>query len=233
MFDTKFQSGSLVHLLSLVGCALAVVGYAHLARRHRTGMFPQLPKILASACVLAWLTNTIAALTPTFFEWESSLPLYYCNWATLLGAAALVTPWRIIKSLLYYWACGLSIWAFVTPTLEFGPARIGFWIFWAYHLCIALAVCHLLVAQRFRPTLSDWFNGCAVTIAYGLLLVPINVYWGWNYAFLGQSSPQATTPIDALGSWPQRLLWLALLAAVLFLLLTLPWLRQRRHRPNK
>ena len=230
MFDATFKSGSIVHLLALLGCALGVIIYAGLASKHRTGRYPWLPKALATACIAAWILNTVTALQPQFFRWETSLPLYYCNWANLLGAAAILSRKRIVDTLLYYWACGLTVWAFITPTLQFGPARIGFWIFWAYHLCIALAVCHLLVAERYRPSLQDWLKATAVTIAYGLVLVAINVHWDWNYAFLGQSKPKAPTPIDALGPWPLRLVWLAILATMLFFLLTWPWILRSRFK---
>jgi hypothetical integral membrane protein (TIGR02206 family) len=232
MFEGTFRSGSAIHFLALAACALGVIIYGWLARHHRDGRYPWLAKTLAAACISAWIINTITALTSKHFSWETSLPLYYCNWANLLGAAVLLTRHRIVDSVLYYWACGLTVWAFVTPTLEFGPSRIGFWIFWGYHLCIALAVCHLLVADRFRPNLKDWLSASAITVLYGLLLLPVNVHFGWNYAFLGQSKPKVHTPIDNLGSWPLRLVWLALLAVALFFLLTLPWIVWQRRRPD-
>ncbi|MCB1097276.1 MAG: TIGR02206 family membrane protein [Verrucomicrobiae bacterium] len=230
MFEGPFRSGSAVHFLALAACALGVLIYGVLARQHREGRHPWLAKALAAGCITAWIINTVTALTSKHFSWETSLPLYYCNWANLLGAAVLLTRSRTAESLLYYWACGLTVWAFITPTLEFGPTRIGFWIFWGYHLCIALAVCHLLVADRFRPTLKDWLVASAITILYGLALLPINVHFGWNYAFLGQTKPHAPTPIEALGTWPLRLVWLALLAIVVFFLLTAPWLACQRIR---
>lgn len=231
MFDSTFRSGSAVHLLALLACAAGIGGYAILARRYRDEGHPAwLKKVLAGACLIAWIANMATVLSPRHFQWETSLPLFYCNWANLLGTLALLTRHRLINALLYYWACGLSVWAFITPTLEFGPAHIGFWVFWAYHLCIALAVCHLLVADRYRPTIADWWKVSAITIGYGLALVPVNVHWGWNYAFLGPGKPQVVTPIDILGEWPLRLAWIALLATGLFLMLTLPWLR--RHQPR-
>ena len=238
MFEPTFRSGSPLHLLCLVICALCVAGYGILAHQYRDGRDGRdgrhrwLPGVLAAACITAWTLNTIGALTSKYFSWETSLPLYYCNWANLLGAAVALTRNRTVDALLYYWACGLTIWAFITPTLQLGPGTIGFWIFWGYHLCIALAVCHLLVAIRFRPDIADWLKASAITIAYGLLLVPVNMYWGWNYAFLGESKPKAPTPIDALGSWPLRLIWIALLAVAVFYLLTLPWLLSKKWRAS-
>ncbi|MGK0188957.1 MAG: putative integral membrane protein (TIGR02206 family) [Verrucomicrobiales bacterium] len=233
MFDAPFKTGSAAHFISLAACALGVIAYAWLARQHRVGQHPWLPKVLATACILAWIINTTTALFSKDFTWESSLPLYYCNWANLLGAAAALTRSRIVDALLYYWACGLTVWAFVTPTLEYGPGHVGFWIFWGYHLCIALAVCHLLIADRFRPQLNDWLKASAITVLYGLILVPINLHWEWNYAFLGQTKPEAPTPIDALGTWPLRLVWLALLAVAVFFLLTLPWILHQKLQDKR
>ena len=224
----RFETGSPTHYLCLIVSVLAFVAYAVIARRHREGKFPWLPRALAVTCLIAWIVNTAMAFDPKTFRWDVSIPLYYCNWANLIAAASLLSRNRILDGMLYYWACGLSIWAFATPTLEYGPARAGFWIFWIYHLCIVLAVCHLLVAERFRPNLRDMATASAVTIGYGIVVAIINAFNGWNYAFLGKSAPDAPTPIDFLGPWPLRLLWLALLSIVLFFMITVPWMRFRK-----
>jgi hypothetical integral membrane protein (TIGR02206 family) len=220
---TKFVPGSWVHLTALAICAISILLYIPIARRYRLGKLPWLGKAMATACIAIWLLNTGVACTPSLFRWDSSLPLFYCNLANLVGAFAILCERRIFQSVLYFWACGLSVWAFLTPTLAFGPNHIGFWIFWAYHLCIGLAVTHLIVGNVYRPNRRDLLATIAVTIAYGLILVAINVPTGWNYGFLGASRPSSPTPIDLLGPFPLRLLWIALLAAGIFCILMLPW----------
>lgn len=220
---TRFQPGSWVHLLALAVCALAILLYIPAAKRFRSGQIQWLPKALALSCLGTWIVNTGLAFTPPLFRWETSLPLFYCNLANLIAAFAILTRQRLLQALLYFWTCGLAIWAFLTPTLAFGPSHIGFWIFWAYHLCIAVAVVHLIAADGFRPNRRDLIASIAVTVVYGLALVALNVSTGWNYAFLGASTPKAPTPIDVLGPFPLRLLWIALLASGIFAALMLPW----------
>ena len=220
----QFTTGSWVHIATLTGCVVAIVLYSMACWRHRTQFkFPRLGKLTAWSCLVTWVFNTAIAFLPEFFQWDSSLPLYYCNWANALGALAIFTSIRVFSNLLYFWACGLSIWAFLTPTLQFGPGHVGFWIFWGYHLWIGFAVAFVVIVKRFRPNLKDLWLAIVITILYGLCLVAINVPTGWNYAFLGPTKPNAPTLIDDLGPFPLRLVWIALLASASFAILTLPW----------
>ena len=79
-------------------------------------------------------------MTPERLAWDRSLPLHVCNIANIFGAIAVLRQQRLFQGIIYFWALALCIWAFLTPTLDVGPARFGFWIFWIYHLFIGLAV---------------------------------------------------------------------------------------------
>jgi uncharacterized membrane protein YwaF len=45
----------------------------------------------------------------------------------------------------------------------------------------------------------------------------------WNYGFVGPSTPEQPTPVDSLGPYPRRLVWMSLLGCVVFVVLWLPW----------
>lgn len=55
----------------------------------------------------------------------------------------------------------------------------------------------------------------------------LNAITGWNYGFVGAGKPGQPSPIDVLGPYPLRVLWMILIGALLFLFLLLPWLRRK------
>ena len=204
-----------------------------LARRWRgTSRESALRHFIAIGCVVVWLISTCYRIFFLPFDWESSLPLQFCNLANLIGAIAIFGKGRLFKSVIYFWAGALCIWAYLTPELPVGPARAGFWIFWGYHVFIPLAVVEVLVLQQFRPGLQDYRNALIFTLAYLAILIVPNNLMGWNYGFVGPSEPQNPTLIDFLGPYPLRLLWMILLGAFLFWLLLLPWLKQSKGGPK-
>lgn len=229
MSGHEFRSGTLLHGLCLAVIVLLVVAFVLLARRHRDGpgrVF--LERFVGGGCLVAWIINTAYWMSPSRFVWEQALPLHYCNMANLIGAVAVLTRRRFFQALIYFWALALCIWAFLTPTVRYGPGHGDFWIFWFYHGFIPLAVAHVLVVDRYRPTFTDLLGVMGFTVLYTLALVVIDNVWGWNYGFVGPGKPESTTLLDVLGPYPLRLLWIALLAIVLFLLCLAPWSLWRR-----
>lgn len=225
----SFTPFSLVHILTLAVCILisAAVAAAGVRGLRYPGRLRFLRKAIVSGCVAVWLLNTSFWLHPVYFRWEGALPLQFCNLATLIGAVAVSRKARLMQSLLYFWSFALCIWAFLTPSLDQGPARLGFWVFWAYHLFILIAVFFVLAVDKFRPTWKDCFTSIGLTFLYMVLLAILNHFTGWNYGFVGAGSPLHPSPVDALGPYPLRLVWMALIGSALFIILLLPWLRSR------
>ncbi|MCB1229672.1 MAG: TIGR02206 family membrane protein [Verrucomicrobiae bacterium] len=230
--DLPFRTGSATHLISLAVCAVIVFAFVRLIRNWRAipdsekrhAKLHRLRLFIGCGCLAAWLMNVIfwAVLTP--FRWDQSLPLQFCNLANLIGAVAVMRrSGRLFKSVLYFWATTLCIWAFITPVLGSGPDRLEFWIFWIYHIFIPLAVLETFLVQGFRPGFPDLKNTVLFTLTFTLLMALIDRIFGWNYGFVGPSTPENPTLLDVLGPYPLRLLWMILIASGLFLLVWLPW----------
>lgn len=221
---TVFRTGSMLHGICLLACVSITLAFALLVAGIRgTEKAGRWRTILATACLLSWAMNWGYWLLPGHFTWRQSLPLHFCNLANLIGAAALWTRWRPLQAILYFWATALCIWAFLTPTLVDGPLRWPFYIFWAYHVLIPLSVVFTIVADRFHPEIKDLGMALAATVGYSLVLVFFNNLFQLNYGFVGPSSPASPTPIDLLGPYPLRLLWMGLLAVVAFAVVWSPW----------
>ena len=216
--STGFRAFSTLHLLCLAACAAAVVLHVRLCRSAGPRARRNLRAAVGLGCLAAWTINAGFWLAPARFVWEQGLPLHYCNMANLLGTAAVLGRWRTAQALLFFWTFTLSIWAFVTPTVRHGPGHAEFWIFWIYHLFVALSVSHVLLVDGYRPERDDLRRAALGTLAYTVLLIVLDAVTGWNYGFVGPSTPNAPTPIDVLGPYPLRLVWIVFLGLGAFVL---------------
>lgn len=224
----SFVQGSPLHGLCLLVSLLASLGLGILARHFRK-QEPCLARIrhfLIVGSIASWLMTQIAPWIQGQFSWSESLPLHFCNLANLLGAYALATRHRLSQALMYFWTLSLCLWAFLTPSLHTGPATLGFWVFWIYHLFIPLDTVWILVADGFRPRWRDWRQAVLVTWLFAGVLALVDAFTGWNYGFVGPSTPSQRTLLDFLGPYPLRLLWMGLIGSALFALCVLPWWRR-------
>lgn len=187
-------------------------------------------RFLAIGNLVIWIIACGFWFFPGYFRIDQSLPLHFCNIANLIAAAAVGFRWRIAQSLLYFWTFALCIWAFLTPFLMVGPAHLWFWVFWLYHLFIPLATSWVLSVDQFRPALADLRSAFIVTFLYTGFLALLNGMTGWNYGFVGAGKPGQPSVIDVLGPYPLRLIWMTLIAGMLFTVLLLPWVRRKKPK---
>ncbi|MBX3386536.1 MAG: TIGR02206 family membrane protein [Phycisphaeraceae bacterium] len=152
-----------------------------------------------------------------------SLPLHVCDLAGLIGAVALISGSRFWTVILYFWGIALSTQAFITPVVEKGPLFTEFWLFWESHTLIVGSAVYVVAVRGYRPTLRDVRAAFVFTFGYGVLILMVNLWQGWNYGYVGQSTPGPTTVIDQLGSWPRRLVPLGGLVALAFVAAWAPW----------
>lgn len=223
-----FSLFSSVHIVALAACVLIPAGVALAGRRlpEDSRSLRILRWLVALGCLIVWIVSTTFWFQPAYFRWDIVFPLQFCNLANLLGAAAVIRQTRMSQSLLYFWSFGLCIWAFLTPSLDEGPTHVWFWIFWIYHLFILISVVFVLAVDRFRPSWKDYRSAVLVTLLYMAALAVLNYFTGWNYGFVGSGTPLNPSPVDVLGPYPLRLLWMVLIGSTVFALLTLPWLRK-------
>jgi hypothetical integral membrane protein (TIGR02206 family) len=160
---------------------------------------------------------------PNRFEGDSSLPFHWCDAAALIAPLALLTGARRLRAVTYFWAFAFTPLAFITPTLEEGPGELMFWLFWVSHSVIVGFALYDIIVLRFRPGWKDLATNSLVAGAFVVFLLAVNIPNGWNYGFVGNSTLDVKTFIDALGSWPLRVLWIFLIAHVAFVIMVLPW----------
>lgn len=223
-----FNIFSPVHIVTLLACLVVSIAIAYFGCRWKSLSTHSrfLRGSVVAGCLLFWILSTGFWFQPQYFRWDTALPLQFCNLANLIGALAVARRIRAMQSLLYFWSFALCIWAFLTPSLDVGPAHVWFWIFWLYHLFILIAVLFTLAVDKFRPTWKDFLTALGLTFGYMVLLAILNAITGWNYGFVGAGTPIQPSPVDVLGPYPLRLVWMALIGTAVFAILMLPWLRR-------
>jgi hypothetical integral membrane protein (TIGR02206 family) len=170
---------------------------------------------------------------PWRYEHHKALPLQICDLVGFLAPAALLTRWRPLRALLYFWGIGLSTQGFFQPDLREGPADLSFWAFWLGHMAIVGASMYDVFARGYRPTWADYGVACAAAAVYLAVILPVDLLFDFNYGYVGRGQPGQPSVVDFLGPWPGRVAIIAALAAVVMALLMLPWEVARRWRRGR
>ena len=189
-----------------------------------------LDRALATLCLITWILINGWWLWPRNFSLMQSLPLHVCDITALIAPVVLIRPARWMRAILYFFGLGLSLQGFIQPDLRDGPARIGFWLFWATHY-VVVGVAIYDLARGYRPGWRDFAVSVAATVVYLAVVLPIDVAWGLNYGYVGPTKPSQPTLIDYLGPWPWRVFALVVLGWTLMAIMTVPWELGRRRRP--
>ena len=224
-----FTAFSAMHLVAAGACtALLVIGAWSARNLRGSAREPRVRWALALFALAYWIAYN------TWWNWNgvdlrTGLPLQACDISGLLAPFALLTQNRTLRATLYFWAFGFATQAFIQPSLTVGPAYILFWAFWIAHTLILGCALYDLVVLGFRPGWGDYGRALLVGVIWAAAVVRIDLLLGANYGFIGDPPPDIAMPpaVLALGPWPQRLLVMAALAALGFLILLAPWLAVR------
>ncbi len=203
----------LIVTLTCVGCSLKNDSIA------REAVFRRALGTIGLA-IWAFTASWYGGLRPEGFDVQDSLPLHYCDIGGLVASLVLVFHTKILRIVLFFWGIGLSSQGLITPIVEHGPDAVEFYIFWALHALIVGAAFYDLVVHRFIPTFRQAGLAILITFVYGFALLFLNLQLGTNYGYVSKTTPGSTTIIAFLGPWPLRLVWLALIIASGFVLLT-------------
>ena len=179
--------------------------------------------------IVLWIIANAYGYLPGVLDWRYALPIGVCDTVALVGPIVLVlaSPPTWLRAWLYFVGLGLCTQAFITPTLQEGPADARFWLFWGVHFMILFCPLHELIVRRWRPTWRAWRLAVTLSVAYLCVVLPINLLGGWNYAFIGREM-RAGTLIEVLGPWPGRVAIILALVIVMYTCMMLPWVSFNR-----
>ena len=228
--NDRFVPFGTSHGLAVLGVLVVCAALVRVARHvHGTPSERSLRRVLGWS-ILAFNVAWMAWLnTPGKFDLRWSLPLQMCDFGWMLAGCSLLSggdPRRLRHRLLHYWGLIPTLISLATPSVEWGPGTVSFWSFFVTHAQILCAVAVNALAFGIRPTRRDAFPVIALTIVVGLAMTGLNLALDVNYWFTGPTTPSNPTPMDLLGPWPLRLVWLGLLVAGAFLATSWPTRRQ-------
>jgi hypothetical integral membrane protein (TIGR02206 family) len=224
-----FQPFTPLHALSVAACGLAIAGVVAVGTRL---LHVEKEKHVRAAwvafVVVVQAMNVAFYLLPGHYDPAISLPLQVCDLAGWVAALALTFRTRWLRTALYYFGIGLCTQAFFTPTVTDGPALPRFWLFWITHTQIAGSALYDFIVLGYRPTWRDYLVNSGLLLAYGAIVIPLDIATGWNYGYVGPTQPERPTVIQSLGPWPLRLVWIWMIAQTAFAVLTvigrvIPW----------
>lgn len=186
--------------------------------------------LLAFLCLAAFGYSQAAWMTiegPP--DLDSSLPLHLCDLAAVIAGFALLTGKRLLCLLTYFWGLAATIQALLTPAITVGFPHPAFVSFFVHHFAIVGAAIYLPVVAGWR-TGRPWWRGPLTAMlwinVYLVMAMAVNAGLGTNFGFAARK-PVNPSLLDHLGPWPLYLVWMQMLAAVLFSLLALPVLGRK------
>jgi hypothetical integral membrane protein (TIGR02206 family) len=208
---------SAIALVCVLGARLRASGPEGCAREERL-------RTVAACMIFVWMGMETVYYFARGWDPAVSLPLHFCDIGAWLAPVMLITRARLLRAILYYWTITFTIQAYITPTLVEGPNQWRFYLFWMSHTWIIASGVYDLVVLRFRPTWNDFVRATLATVLLVLMLIfAVNIPFGLNYGFLGQSKPDRPTIIDALGPWPQRVFIMSFASIAFFAFITALW----------
>jgi hypothetical integral membrane protein (TIGR02206 family) len=228
---SSFQPFSGLHAVVVLAAAACAAFVTMLGiRRRGTASQRVMEKLLALFAILAWIVaNGYSALVAD--RLAGRIPFHITDILGIAAPAAMLWPAaRVPRALLYYWGLALGTLAFITPDLHDGPAKAGFWLFFAGHVVILVAAIYDLAVRRYRPGWGDLGLVILLGLLYVACAVPLNLLLDANYGYLGRHDPGQPTALDVLPEWPWRIVFMVLLGIAAMVGMTVPW-NLARSRP--
>lgn len=158
--------------------------------------------------------------------WQIWLPFHLCQIANFLIAFALITGKRgVINEVIYFWTFGGATMALLTPDLKWGWPDPNYILYIITHALLILGALHFSIVDGFRPRTDAIWRVFKISVAYMLVIFPLNYIIGEeaNYLYL-RYPPAAGSLMDILPAPPGHIPFIMLIAYLLFWMTYLPLL---------
>jgi hypothetical integral membrane protein (TIGR02206 family) len=232
--DQSVGSG---HLLALVLTVVAVAILVPLVRLRPGGWVAPASWLLALVLVaneIAFqLVQSQGGLGEAYVahRWTVgfSLPLYLCDVAAFVGAAALVTRRPILVEITWFWGLAGTIQGLVTPDHPIYFPSYDWLEFYVDHIGVILAAAWLVIGLRLHPRPRATLRVIAWTAVFFALVGVVDVLTGGDYDYLHTQHPPGLLAL--LGPWPWYIAGATGVGLLSILVLDLPfWPERRRAR---
>jgi hypothetical integral membrane protein (TIGR02206 family) len=162
---------------------------------------------------------------------QTMLPLHLCSVLVWVSAYMLITGNDLIYEFSYFLGIAGATQALLTPDAGiYGFPHFRFLQSITSHGSIVTAAIYMTAVEGYRPYWRSLLRVAVLGNIYMGVIGLVNWVLGSNYLFIAHK-PETASLIDVLGSWPWYILSLEALAAVLCLLLYLPFaIRDRKAK---
>lgn len=228
----RFESFTPEHavLLALLVAGALLLGRIG-ARQRRSGAGERFRRSFAVLIPVFTVPLQALQLLPGDFTLGTSLPLQVCDLSWMVAVWALWTLDSRAVALLYYWGLTLTVQAAVTPSLEQVFPDPRYYMFWGMHFLTIWAAVHLVCAAG-GPGWRGYRLALGVTAVWAVVVLGFNAGTGTNYGYLSRK-PQTASLLDLLGPWPAYVGAEVVILAVVWALMTWPWVATGRTLPER
>jgi len=156
-----------------------------------------------------------------------SLPLYVCDVAAFVGAAALVTRRPILVEITWFWGIAGTVQGLLTPDHPIYFPSYDWLEFYVDHIGVILAALWLVVGLGLHPRPRAALRVIAITAVFFALVGLVDVVTGGDYDYLHTRHPPGLLAL--LGPWPWYIIGATGVALLSILILDLPFWPERRR----
>ena len=215
------------HLLSLLICLVAIIGFPKLFQHQMNSRKILGGKIVAGLLIFHLVTQPIYDIFLFGLPWQDELPLHMCDFSSIALIIFLLkdNASKLLFHCAYFWGVIGATMALLTPDLEYALPHVEYIPFFFGHSLIIMAVFYVLIVKQDRPYLSDIPK---VIITSSILLIGvyvINVLMGppANFWFL-VDRPDGGSLMDYFPDPPMHLVGVIPLGIFLYYVAYLPFL---------
>ena len=181
--------------------------------------------LLSFCCFAAYPINQAAwASTGASVTLDAVIPLHLCDIASILCGLALVTRRYLLCELSYFWGLAGTFQGLITPNLPYDFPHPVFFSFFLQHGVVVITALILPLGLGWRPRPGAWTRTFSWLLLYAVVASVINFSLGTNFGFL-MRKPTEPSLLDLMPDWPWYILFMTLVGAFIFWLLSLPFKR--------
>lgn len=153
---------------------------------------------------------------------QNNLPIFLCDVAAFVSAAALITRAPTLVELTYFWGIAGTANGIISPDIGDHFPSYPFFQYFIQHGAIPAAALFLVVGLRIFPRPWAVLRVYLLTVALVVVDAFVNLLTNGDYMFLRRVPPGANL-LDLLGPWPWYIFGAAVLAMIFFLVLDAPF----------
>ncbi|MDY0406419.1 TIGR02206 family membrane protein [Virgibacillus sp. 179-BFC.A HS] len=209
------------HLIMLVIYLVGLVGLFSTYKiiRNNSIAYSIIRWALFVMLIASELSYQIWAVANGIWQANEQLPMQLCGIAGIIAAIALLTENKRLIIIAYFIGFIPALLAIITPGLQFGFPHFRYWKFFIHHLAISWASIFLVLTSGVQITFRAMWEAYGLLIIYASLVgFAINPLLDANFLYL-DSTPDASTPLDWLGTGIWYYVNLSLLGIAVFSML--------------